>query len=89
MKPPATIIKDAVTLFPTMELPLYVRGAALSRQQFDLARDGREYVMVYYGIIFYTDAFGTNRWTRYCWMYRGQSMTEKDADGCLGHNDSN
>ena len=34
------------------------------------------------------DAFGASHFTNYCWMYKGTSMTAKDAEGCLGHNDS-
>ena len=44
---------------------------------------------VYWGDICYHDAFGGSHYTRYCFMYKGLSMTAKDADGCLGYNDSN
>jgi hypothetical protein len=72
-----------------MENTFTIRGADISKQQFDLAFAGTEYEIVYYGIVFYTDAFGATHYTRYCWMFRGKSMTGKDVDYCIGHNDSN
>jgi len=81
-------IPDTVTLFPAMELPVHIRGTPLSQQQLNLALDGREYQLIYYGITWYDDAFGAKHFTRFCYLFKGASMTSKDADGCLGHNNS-
>jgi hypothetical protein len=89
-QPPSIQGVISATLFPTMELPFYIRGSQnISKQQFDLVRIGTEYELIYYGIVFYNDAFGALRYTHYCWMFRGENMTSKDAEGCIGYNDSN
>jgi hypothetical protein len=82
-------IRETATLFPTGENHLNIIGTQMSQTQNDLARAGAEYNLVYYGIVHYTDAFGDPHYTRYCWLFKGPSMTEKDVDACLGHNDSN
>lgn len=79
---------DTATVFPSMESVFHFRGTTLSQQQLDLARDGREYQLIYYGIVWYDDAFGVKHYTRFCYLFKGTSMTNKDAEGCLGHNDS-
>lgn len=82
--------KELTTIFPTMEFPSYIKGTgSISQQQFELAKKGTEYVMIYYGVIYYDDAFRTPHYTRFCWMFKGESMTSKDVDYCLGHNNSN
>ena len=45
-------------------------------------------LLYWYGNICYLDAFGKTRYTNYCFTYKGNSMTSKDADECLLHNDS-
>jgi hypothetical protein len=76
------------TLFPSMEAPFYWRGTPLSQQQVDLIRNGKEYQLVFWGMVTYTDAFGAKHFTRFCYLYKGPNMTSKDADICFGHNDS-
>ena len=76
-------------MFPNMELPLNLRiWGNWSQQQLNLVTS-REFVLVYWGTLCYGDAFGTPHYTNFCWMYQGDSMTARDADGCLAHNDSN
>lgn len=79
---------NTVSLFPTQETPFLIRGNPLSKQQADLVRDGTQYMMIYWGAIHYRDAFGVDRCTRYCFSFKGPSMTENDAELCLQHNDS-
>ena len=86
---PGSVPKDTPTVFPSMENQLRIMGHAQSQTQIDLAKDGREYQFIYYGIVYYDDAFGKPHYTRYCWIFKGPSMTAKEADACLGHNDSN
>jgi hypothetical protein len=81
-------ITDTPTLFPSMEVPYHIRGNPLSKQQSDLVRDGKEYQLIYYGILWYDDAFGAKHYTRFCYLFKGASMASKDAEACLGHNNS-
>lgn len=82
-------IQGGLTMFPSMEMPFYSVKTQLTNQQVQLAKDGTEYEVVFMGILFYTDAFQVKHYTRYCWLYKGSSMTAKDAQGCWAHNDSN
>jgi hypothetical protein len=76
-------------MFPTAELPLTVNVTTkVSEEKIHAARKGSA-VLYWYGNVCYNDAFGSPHYTNYCWMYKGTSMTAKDADGCLQHNDSN
>lgn len=83
-------IAGLITMFPTVELPLTVKFNELKISDADLAaiRNG-DSQFVYYGDVCYRDTFGKVHYTNYCYMYKGTSMTAKDADGCLIHNDSN
>jgi hypothetical protein len=81
--------QEAFTLFPSEEIKFNISGHSLSQQQIVLARTGTEYQAVIWGIFFYRDAFSTPHYTRFCWLFRGEHMTENDAEACLGHNDSN
>lgn len=96
------LINRQLTLFPTVELPWTVvigknenvkPGSAevltgvFSREQIQLVKSG-DMQFVYWGTVCYHDAFGAPHFTNYCWIYKGQSMTTKDADACLQHNDS-
>ena len=87
--PPNMNTKDTPSIFPSMEHTVRLPGHQMSPTQIELARNGMEYQFIYYGIIFYDDAFGDHHYTRYCWIFKGENMTDKDADACLGHNDSN
>jgi hypothetical protein len=80
--------QQAITMFPGAELKFDWRGNTLSMQQIALAVAGTEYQAAIWGIVFYKDAFGAPHYTRFCWLYHGEHMTENDADTCLGHNDS-
>jgi hypothetical protein len=48
---------DTPTLFPSMDVPYHIRGVPLCKEQSDLVRDGREYQLVYYGILSYEERF--------------------------------
>jgi hypothetical protein len=96
------VIAGQITMFPTVELPWSLtinkspdvaaasaeKMSAFSPAQFQLVKSG-DMIFVYWGTACYQDAFGTAHFTNYCWMYKGASMTSKDADACLTHNDSN
>jgi hypothetical protein len=76
------------TMFPGLELPLtIIITDKYSPEEIQLVKSGNRQ-FVYFGNICYHDAFGAVHFTNYCWMYKGTSMTAKDADACLGHNDS-
>jgi hypothetical protein len=78
-----------ITMFPTVELPwnILISGPVFTPDQVQLVKSG-DRQFVYWGTICYRDAFGAAHFTHYCWMYKGASMTGKDAEACLGHNDS-
>jgi hypothetical protein len=83
-------ITGTFTIFPSAELPYYSNGINATDKQIALVREaGSEFQIAYYGIIYYRDAFGEPHYTHYCWLFSGPSMTAKEANGCLGHNDSN
>jgi hypothetical protein len=78
-----------VTMFPTTELPWTVNDTTkFSQDKINAVRKG-DAVLYWYGNICYHDVFGSPHYTNFCWMYKGASMTAKDAEGCLQHNDSN
>jgi hypothetical protein len=82
-------VAEQFTIFPTMELPwTIVIGTKVSDDDATLIKAG-ERLLVYWGNICYHDAFGLAHYTNYCWSYKGNSMTARDAEGCLTHNDSN
>jgi hypothetical protein len=83
-------VVNLATMFPSVELPLTLRtvGPAVKPDDVALVRDEKAQ-FVYFGSVCYRDAFGITHYTNYCFMYKGLSMTAKDADVCLTHNDSN
>lgn len=100
-KPPFTIteypaqgcgkpnINGLITMFPSAALPESVNDTdVFSASDIDAVRHGLS-VLVAYGNVCYNDAFGHPHYTNYCWMYKGDSMSGRDADGCIQHNDSN
>jgi hypothetical protein len=99
--PPA--ITGQITMFPTVELPWNViigkspditpqsvakLGGLFTPEQVQLVKSG-DRRFVYWGTVCYQDTFKALHFTNYCWMYKGSSMTARDADACLTHNDSN
>jgi hypothetical protein len=98
----APSIPGQVTMFPTTELPWTVTlgdpklvtqqsvdklAEAFTSPEVQLVKSG-DRQFVYWGTVCYRDAFNKPHFTNYCWMYRGASMTARDAEGCLQHNDS-
>jgi hypothetical protein len=91
---PAPAVANTTWIYPTEEFPLEYRGPNLtstgkpiSKQQIDLVRDGSEYRMLYWGVVYYKDVFGGQRCARYCWQFGGQDMSANRAGMCLQHND--
>jgi hypothetical protein len=83
-------LSGLLTLFPGISLPFYVTGTeGVAKDQADLVKEGKNVLFVYAGILTYNDAFGDEHYTRYCWLFKGPSMTDRDAEWCPGHNDSN
>ena len=82
-----------MTLYPNYGASSFAPRQHIAERENRLILDGLKqgagYQLVYAGIIFYKDAFGDRHYTRYCWMFTGESMAAKDAEACLGHNDSN
>jgi hypothetical protein len=59
----------------------------LLRAQGEAVKEGKmQYV--YWGVVTYRDVFGYGHFTRFCWMFKGANMASKDAEACLGQNDS-
>ena len=84
--------KDVIatfTIFPGREHPKRGIGTTIQKRENDLIASGTGYQLVYSGVIFYKDALGTDHYTRYCFMYKGGSMTSHETDTCYAHNDSN
>lgn len=80
-----------ITMFPTTELDWSIIVSdekVFDASQLQMVKNGT-LQFVYWGTICYHDAFNKPHYTNYCWMYSGKSMTARDAQGCLGHNDSN
>jgi hypothetical protein len=86
---PPPDIRGTVTLFPSAELPFRIKGVAVAQDQVDRLMKGDDMQFVYFGTVQYRDAFDQRHLTYFCWMYTRNSTTVKDAEGCLGHNDSN
>lgn len=86
----APSVAGLITMFPTVELPLTIntQGAPAPKEQIQLVKSG-DTQFVYFGNVCYRDAFGVSHYTNYCYIYKGTSMTSKDADPCLQYNDSN
>jgi hypothetical protein len=96
-------IPGLITMFPTTELAWTITigknddvrpevaaklGGMFAPEEVQLVKSG-DRQFVYWGTVCYKDAFNVPHFTNYCWMYKGTSMAAKDAEGCLGHNDSN
>ncbi len=85
-------VAGLITMFPTVELPLKINFAGdkpiISAEDIGYIKAGTKQ-FVYFGDVCYHDTFGATHYTNYCYMFRGTSMTAKDADSCLVHNDSN
>lgn len=77
-----------VTLFPSAELPLHIKGLAVSKEQVDKVLSSDDFQFAYAGKIRYRDAFGKTHFTNFCWQYARNGLTAKDVDWCLHHNDS-
>lgn len=84
-------VAKLITIFPGAEMPFHIifRDMTKPKDRINLVRGGTDYAAAYWGTICYHDAFGVPHYTHYCFMYKGQNMTAKDAEGCLGYNDSN
>jgi hypothetical protein len=78
-----------ITMFPGAELPLTINFEGRFTGEAILSVLAGKSVLIYFGNACYHDAFGSVHYTNYCWMYKGASTTAKDADACLGYNDSN
>jgi hypothetical protein len=78
-----------LTLFPGMSVSFTVAGSGnATSEQVENVRQGKDAVFVYAGIVTYLDSYGEEHYTRYCWLFRGSSMSERDAEWCPGHNDA-
>jgi hypothetical protein len=80
-----------VTMFPGTELPLttnVVGADKISVNDINSVKIGAA-ALYFWGDVCYKDTFGKPHYTKYCWIYKGESMAAKDADECLQHNDSN
>jgi len=83
-----------LTLFPGADHPQHIVGSPVPSEFNQLIKTTAKItepgakLIVYAGIVFYKEVSGKQHYTRYCWQFLGQSMTREDADGCLGHNDS-
>jgi hypothetical protein len=82
--------QNLFTIFPTMELPFHISKTPIPKDQLTAVRQSTDgnIQFVYYGTITYDDAFGLPHYTKYCWMFTGENMTGKDAEACVGNNDS-
>ena len=56
--------------------------------QLDMVRNDSGMILIIYGTLCYRDAWARSHYTNYCFIYKGRSMSAKDADWCLTHNDS-
>jgi hypothetical protein len=95
-------IPGQITMFPTTELPWIITlgdtknvtqqsadrlVGLFTNAELQLVKSG-DRQFVYWGTACYRDAFNKPHFTNYCWMYKGASMTARDAEACLTHNDS-
>ena len=86
--PTPSKLSGLLSLFPGISLPFYVTGVeGVAKDQLDLVKAGKDVGFVYAGIVTYYDAFSEPHYTRYCWFFKGPSMTDKDAEWCPAHND--
>ena len=85
-----SMIPGQITMFPTVELPwiIIISGPVFTPDQIQLVKSSNRQ-FVYWGTICYNDTFAKPHFTNYCWMYKGSSMTARDAEACLTHNDFN
>jgi hypothetical protein len=83
-----TTLTSSETIFPGMDSPLPAFGNPDSPDDSALVKIGKDYQTVIYGAVYYDDVFGERHYTRYCWSFKGPSMTKDDAISCLVHNDS-
>jgi hypothetical protein len=86
---PAPVLQNTFALFPTQASKFEFRGGIpqLKKDDIEHIRAGTKKI-TFWGVIFFKDIFGTQHCTRYCWIFKGQSMGGKDADLCLQHNDT-
>jgi hypothetical protein len=88
-------LTGTMTLFPAMDFRRYHRGTNISDEDNKRIKIGvsvkdlNGFQLVYAGIVTYKDVYDELHYTRYCWMFTGASMTSRDAEACLGGNDSN
>jgi hypothetical protein len=86
---PPPDIRGAITLFPTADLALRLKGIAINKEKLTEFLNADGFQLVYFGTIQYHDIFDQRHFTYFCWMYSRDHPNGKDAEGCLGHNDSN
>jgi hypothetical protein len=88
--PPPDDIRGTITLFPTAELPFRLTEifAQIGQDKIERMIRGDDMQFVYFGTIQYHDIFMKRQFTYFCWMYTLKGTTAKDAEGCLGRNDS-
>jgi hypothetical protein len=80
---------NSETTFPGMEKVFRIVGNLDSPDDIARMKTGSDFQFVIYGAVYYADAFGEQHYTRYCYAFKGPSMTKDDADSCSSHNDSN
>jgi hypothetical protein len=85
----APAISGLMTLFPTMQHTYSVTGGRkYSADQIAPVMSGSEN-FIYYGTLCYHDAWQIPHYTNFCWRYKGEALTGKDAISCVQLNDSN
>lgn len=86
---PPNYLRGFFTLFPSQEVPGRVTGVGVAPDQINLVKNSLDYQMVYFGMLNYRDAFDRVHYSRFCYMFKNNTLTGKQADACLGGNDSN
>jgi hypothetical protein len=81
-------IRGTITLFPSAELAFNHRGIMVAEDQIARVMQGDDIQMVYFGTVQYRDAFERRHFTHFCWMFTRKHTSAKEADACLGYNDS-
>jgi hypothetical protein len=81
-------ISHLISIFPGMEMPFKITTTTAPKDRMLYVTQSDKMYYVYYGTVRYKDTFGESHYTKYCWMFKGKSMSSKDAEGCLGNNDS-
>lgn len=76
------------TLFPSASIELNVIGIFYSEEAVNELKKNENKSLVYIGSINYTDAFGVDRFTNYCFMFSFRDGAVMDANYCIGSNDS-